>query len=175
MLCVLDLYRKYILYVFFKKLGRKFCNVLEMVGGKFKDIMFCYLLKSDIWKFLCGICGIFFRFLFCCKVVLLLLNRIISCDEMNDFLNVMKNEIVECFVFLYNVRKVFIFIVKEDGLLEREFIVIFEILKRLCEENLYIFICNVCEIMKNDFRYVCRVDRKEMKYFLNFYINNEFM
>lgn len=153
-------------------MGRKFFNGLEMLGGKFKDILLCYLLKSGIWDFLCGI---LFWFLFCCKVDFLLFNRIISCDELNYFLNVLKNEIVECLIFFYNVRKVIIFLVKEDGLCWVEYIVILEMLNNLYEENLYFYICSVCEFMKIDFFYVCRVERKEMKYILSVNINNELL
>lgn len=60
-----------------------------------------------------------------------------------DFLNKLKCEIVDCFVFFYNVRYVSIFIVKEDGLLEREFIVIVEILNKVSKENLYILLWKV--------------------------------
>lgn len=79
----------------------------------------------------------------------------------------LKNEIVECFVFFYNVRKVSIFRVKEDGLLEKEFFVNVEILNKFDEENFYVFICNVWKNMKKNFLYVCNVERKEVKYYLN--------
>lgn len=60
-----------------------------------------------------------------------------------DFLNKLKYEIVDCFVFFYNVRCVSIFIFKEDGFLEKEFVVIVEILNKISKENFYILICSV--------------------------------
>lgn len=50
-------------------------------------------------------------------------------------MDMLKKEIVECFIFFYNVRKISIFLVKEDGFLENEFNVIVEILNKLDEED----------------------------------------
>lgn len=101
--------------------------------------------------------------------------RIISCEELIEFLNDLKKDIVECFIFFYNVRKVSIFIVNEDGLLKREFVVKVEIFNKLDEGNLYIIICNVWENMKKDGLFLCIVVRREIKYILNLNINDEYV
>lgn len=84
----------------------------------------------------------------------------------------LKNEIAECLVFLHNVRKVSISIVKEDGSLEKEFFVNADISNKSDEENLHTFICNVRENMRKNSSYACSVERKEFKYHLNIQYNN---
>nr|XP_034318199.1 sacsin-like isoform X8 [Crassostrea gigas] len=169
-LCVLDPHKQYIPYASSKKPGRKFLNGSEMLGGKFKDILPCYLLKSGIWD---SSRGTLFRFPLRCKADSLLSNRITSCDELNHLLNVLKNEIAECLIFLHNVRKVTISSVKEDGSCRVEYIVTSEMSNNSHEENLHSYICSVRELMKIDSSYACRVERKEMKYILSVNINNE--
>lgn len=103
-----------------------------MVRKKFIDIMLCFLEESEIWKLFWGI---LFWFLFWCNIDFFLFYKIISCVDLNVILDMLKIEIVECFIFFYNVRKISIFLVNEDGLLDNEFIVIVEILNKLDEED----------------------------------------
>lgn len=171
-LCVLDPQRKYIPTSPLQRPGRRFQNASKLLAEKYTDMIPCYLEETGIWK---SSRGTLFRFPLRCNNDSLLSQRTVNIDELTDLLNKLKCEIAECLVFLHNVRHVSISTVKEDGLLEREFIVTAEISNKVSKENLHTLSRKVQKEMKTDSLYVCRVDRKEFTYELNVNINGQFI
>lgn len=171
-LCVLDPQRKYIPTSPLQRPGRRFQNASKLLAEKYTDMIPCYLEKTGIWK---SSRGTLFRFPLRCNNDSLLSQRNVNIDELTDLLNKLKCEIADCLVFLHNVRHVSISTVKEDGLLEREFIVTAEISNKVSKENLHTLSRKVQKEMKTDSLYVCRVDRKEFTYELNVNINGQFI
>lgn len=171
-LCVLDPQRKYIPTSPLQRPGRRFQNASKLLAEKYTDMIPCYLEETGIWK---SSRGTLFRFPLRCNNDSLLSQRTVNIDELTDLLNKLKCEIADCLVFLHNVRHVSISTVKEDGLLEREFIVTAEISNKVSKENLHTLSRKVQKEMKTDSLYVCRVDRKEFTYELNVNINGQFI
>lgn len=131
----------------------------------------CYLEDSDIWK---SSRGTLFRFPLRSNDNSLLSHRTLTIDELTDLLNKLKYEIADCLVFLHNVRRVSISTFKEDGSLEKEFVVTAEISNKTSKENLHTLTCSVQQHMKTDSLYICRIDRKEFTYELNININGKY-